>query len=104
METAAKSAQSLTDFLLAIKKGPRVLRPGEEKALKEDIAFMEMSVSILAGGDKDKINVLWGKVQALSRFFGGDYLRGEEEEDQFKILKENFWKACLEKAGRMRKE
>lgn len=103
MDAASKSAQRLADFLSAIKKGSRILPSGEAKALKEDISFMEMSVSILAGGDKDKINDLWGKVQNLSMFFGGDYLKGEEE-DQFKILKENFWKACLEKVGQIRKE
>lgn len=85
MSGALTAAENLRDFLAGIMSN-KSLSEGKLVALRQDSDYVEKCITILSGRDTQLINDLWGEIQYLSRFFGGDYAQGIQRRQLEKLL------------------
>jgi hypothetical protein len=94
MSGALTAAENLRDFLADIMRN-NSLSESKLVALRQDFDYVEKCITILSGGDTQLINDLWGEIQYLSQFFGGDYAQGTERM-QLERLLDDLHTAVLE--------
>jgi len=100
MSGALAAAEKLRDFLTGIKRS-NALSGSKLVALGQDCDYVEKCITILSGRDTESINDLWGEIQYLSQFFGGDYAQGNERM-QLEKLSDDLHSAVLELVISMR--
>lgn len=77
MNTPLQTAEEIRAFLVSLQRED--MSEDARHALAKDTQYIEKCLSILSRADKEAIDSLWHEVQYLSRFFGGDYAKGNDQ-------------------------
>jgi hypothetical protein len=99
MNTALETAEKIRTLLTELRQTD--ISDDARYALAKDTQYIEKCISILTSADNEAVEALWRDVQYLSRFFGGDYVSGDNQR-RLTELSDQFQKSLLDVVVRTR--